>query len=97
MPSMVVTARPATFAAGVRHDFVSLSSTNTEHAPHVPVSHPRFVPVKPSTARSTSTKNTSSGISGKEILAPLSVKSRFIVLLQTLKMENGKWEIENGE
>ncbi len=53
-PSTVVTARPATRAAGVRQAQTGWPSTSTVQAPQSPASQPTLVPVSPASSRSTS-------------------------------------------
>src|SRR6202035_3210958 len=58
---MVVTARPATAAAGRTHERIGWPSTSTVQAPHRGMPQPYLVPVKPSTSRSTQSSGMSSG------------------------------------
>ena len=48
---MVVTSLPSAWTASTVHDFTDSPSRCTVHAPHDDVSHPMFVPVRPSTSR----------------------------------------------
>src|SRR5437764_1254343 len=50
-PSIVVISDPSAWAASIVHDFTDSPSTSTVHAPHDDVSHPIFVPVRPTTSR----------------------------------------------
>src|SRR5712664_3740122 len=53
-PSMVTMPAPFTCPMGMRQLFTSIPSNRTEHEPHSPSPHPSFVPVNPSSLRSTS-------------------------------------------
>ena len=62
-PSIVVTCRPLTLAASVRHESTRRPSTRTVQAPHCPWSQPFFVPVSASRSRNASSKTTRASIS----------------------------------
>ncbi len=51
MPSIVVISRPSAWTASIVQDLTDLPSTRTVHEPHVEVSHPTFVPVRPRCSR----------------------------------------------
>src|SRR2546422_3895090 len=57
MASMVVMRLPAAAAIGVMHERTGLPSTCTVHAPHSAMPQPNFVPVIPSTSRSTHSRD----------------------------------------
>ena len=50
-PSTVLISRPAACTANMVHDFVGTPSTRTVQAPQLVVSHPMWVPVRPSVSR----------------------------------------------
>src|SRR2546428_3010324 len=77
MPSMVTTSRPGSAAAGVTHERAARPSMWTVHAPHCAMPHPYFVPVRPSSSRSTHRSGTSLPAS-TVWLAPLIVKVTII-------------------
>src|ERR1700686_1040884 len=51
IPSIVSIRLPSACTAKIKHPRVILPSTNTEHAPQTPCSHPRWVPVSSSSSR----------------------------------------------
>src|SRR5579862_7155029 len=77
-PSIVVTFDPCAWSTGTRQLFTSVPSIITEHAPHSPSPQPSFVPVNPSSCRSTSS-NLSIGYARTVFKSPFTVKvmSRF--------------------
>ena len=58
-PSIVVICAPATALTGVMQERMARPSRCTVHAPHMPIPHPNFVPLRPTTSRITQ----SSGVS----------------------------------
>ena len=50
----MTTSAPSACTANIRHDRTASPSTRTVQAPHTPCSHPRCVPVRPRSSRSTS-------------------------------------------
>src|SRR6476660_7460718 len=62
-PSMVVISEPCTRCTGVRHDRVGVPFTWTVHAPHCPMPHPYFVPLRSTTSRRTQSSGMSAGTS----------------------------------
>src|SRR5258708_16356858 len=73
MASIVVTRLPAAAAIGVMHERAALPSRCTVHAPHNAMPQPNFVPVIPSTSRSTHSSGVSSSTSTLRAL-PLIVR-----------------------
>src|SRR6059036_3190582 len=63
MASMVVIFFPATAATGVTHERIGCPSRCTVHAPHSAIPQPNFVPVSPTTSRSTHRIGMSDGTS----------------------------------
>src|SRR3954451_695800 len=61
--SMVVTYAPSTLSTEVMQDRVATPSTCTVQAPHSAMPQPNFVPVIPSTSRSTQSSGVSSSTS----------------------------------
>src|SRR3546814_15573115 len=53
IPSIVVIALPPTLSTGSRHERTGSPSRWTVQAPHSPRPHPYFVPVSPTTPRTT--------------------------------------------
>ena len=49
-------ALPATAETGVMQERVGSPSTRTVHEPHMPMPQPNFVPVRPSSSRSTQSR-----------------------------------------
>src|SRR5260370_41164402 len=72
IPSMVMMPAPVVCPAGTRQLFTSIPSTKTEHEPHSPSPHPSFVPVNPSSFRSTS-NNLSMGCASTFFASPLTM------------------------
>ena len=70
--SMVVIALPAPALIGVTQDRIGCPSRCTVQAPHSAIPHPNFVPVMPSTSRSTHKSGMSTGTSTSRV-APLIV------------------------
>src|SRR5262249_40854981 len=60
---MVVTFLPTTLDTGVMQDRIGRPSRCTVHAPHSATPQPNFVPVRPTTSRSTHRSGMSSGTS----------------------------------
>ena len=58
-PSIVVTARFRTLAIGMTHASAASPFRCTVQAPHRPVAHPRLVPLRASSSRSTRSSDTS--------------------------------------
>src|SRR5438132_13127744 len=63
MASIVVMRLPAATETDVMHERTALPSRCTVHAPHSAMPQPNFVPVIPSTSRSTQSKGVSSSTS----------------------------------
>ena len=65
---------PCALATGIRHDFISTPSTNTEQVPHSPAPQPSLVPVR---LRSSRRKSSSRwcGLALRATLRPLTVAS----------------------
>src|SRR5579863_5798524 len=86
-PSIVVTFDPCAWSTGTRQLFTSVPSIITEHAPHSPSAQPSFVPVNPSSCRSTSS-NLSIGYARTVFESPFTVKeiSRFALLFVVIAL-----------
>src|SRR5882672_6648093 len=67
---MVTMFAPLACATGMRQLFTSMPFNRTAHEPHSPSPHPSFVPVNPSSFRSTS-NNLSMGWASTFLVSPL--------------------------
>ena len=76
IPSTVRISAPSAFKAGIRHASTALPFMITVQAPHSPLSHPFFVPVRPRSSRSKSRRMRSGLVSTSRQL-PFSLSRSF--------------------
>src|SRR6266513_2843491 len=91
---MVVTSAPSACTASTVHDFTACPSRWTVQAPQLEVSHPTWVPVRPSSSRSAWTSN-NRGSTCRFSSLPLTVKRTFTVLLIALLRTDRRAEADD--
>src|SRR2546426_24866 len=91
---MVVTFLPCAAEIGVTHERVGVPSRCTVHAPQSAMPHPNFVPVSPSSSRSTHSSAVSAGTSRLTALPLMSSCDMWIFSLQDVSILWMLWDDE---